>query len=439
MPDISALYPQPQQPQNGALLSDPSKLYGFIAAAQAAKTFAARQALGAAYQGALKPDGTVDLGQVAQTLKNDPNAGFVLPEAQSTMLAQHGQMIQNDTAQFDQYAKQSDFVQQWLARRATQPNVSKEDVLNDAATLARNTDPNVLPSRVINSVVGSVINEPSGVRNGLINLRNRVAGPAAAMSPVTGPPTASGAPTTIPAGGAGYTAGAPAPIPGSVTTGLPPGFAERQTGGAALDTRLAGALADAAETSPSRIGILGNLENAVDKFAAGPGADWSLVAKSFVNRNVPLPAGWQFDPKSIASQQEFNKQAMQLAQQQFQSIGGTGTDAKFSSAFETSPNETLSDLGNKGIIRLLKGNEDALQAKNTAWLNRAAGDPNASYRQFSQDFNSHFDPRVFQFRYLTPDERQAYVRNMDPGDRQRFLYNATVARKEGWVTYDMSK
>jgi len=436
MPDASALYPAPPQPQQG-ILSDPSKLYGFVAAAQLAKTFAAKQALGQAYQGALNPDGTVDLGKVATTLKNDPNAGFVLPEATSNMLAQHGQMISNDTASFDQYAKQSGFVQQWLASRANQPNVTKEDILNDAVSLARNTNPNILSSGAINSVIGGILSDPGGIKSGLVNTQNRVMGAANAAQRIQGPPTETGAPTQMPLGAAGY--GAPGGMPGQVQTAPPPGFGERQAGAAALDTKLAGGLADAAEGSPSRIGILGNLDNAVDKFTAGPGADWSMVAKAFVNRNVPLPNGWQFDPKSIASQQEFNKQAMQLAQQQFQSIGGTGTDAKFSSAFETSPNETLSTLGNKGIIRLLKGNEDALQAKNTAWLARSSADPNASYRQFSQDFNNHFDPRVFQFKYLAPTERKAYVQQMDPQEQQKFLYNATVARKQGWINYDMSK
>jgi hypothetical protein len=437
MADISGLYPQPPQPQQG-VLSDPSKLYGFIAAAQMAKQFAAKQALGQAYQKNLNPDGTPNIPGIAQDLKNDPNAGFILPEATTNILSQHGQMISNDTAAFEQFAKQNGFAQQWLAARANQPGVTAEDLHNDAVTLSRNTDPRALPSSVINSVIDNIKNDPGGIHAGLVAAQNRVMGAAAAAGRIAGPPTGAGAPTTMPLGAAGY--GTPgAAVPGQIQTAPPPGFGERQAGAAALDTKLAGGLADAAEGSPSRIGILGNLDNAVDKFTAGPGADWSMVAKAFVNRNVPLPAGWQFDPKSIASQQEFNKQAMQLAQQQFQSIGGTGTDAKFSSAFETSPNETLSTLGNKGIIRLLKGNEDALQAKNTAWLKMSEANPNASYRQFSQDFNNHFDPRVFQFKYLSPAERKDYVQKMDPQEQQRFLYNATVARKQGWINYDMSK
>ena len=189
-----------------------------------------------------------------------------------------------------------------------------------------------------------------------------------------------------------------------------------------------------------RKGMLGNLEEDLSKFTAGPGADWTKVAKSWVNRNVPLPNGWQFDPKSIASQEQFNKQAAMLAQQQFQAIGGTGTDAKFDSAFTTSPNETLSQLGNKGIIRLLKGNEDAIQAKNKAWQNwKRSGNGADTYQDFSEQFNDHFDPRAFQFKYIPQAERQSYVDNMDPQERAHFLHDLTFARKNKWIQFDQPK
>jgi hypothetical protein len=152
------------------------------------------------------------------------------------------------------------------------------------------------------------------------------------------------------------------------------------------------------------------------------------VGKAWVNRNVPLPANWQFDPKSIASQEQFNKQAGLLAQSQFAAIGGTGTDTKFNASYSTSPNETLSKMGNKGIIRFLKGNGDAIQAKTEAWQQWRYGTMGApkrgipptepqgadTYDQFSREFNSHFDPRAFQFKYIPKAERQTYVDRMDP-------------------------
>ena len=224
MPDISGLYPQPQQQTQGALGGDPLRLIGALGginqAMLFAKTFQARQALGDAWSKNLQPDGTPNLAGVAQDLKKNPNANFLLPEATSNILEQrgkileqHGKMIANDTASFDQYAKQSDFVQQWLARRATQPNVTSEDVLNDLVTLSRNTDPRVLPSSVLNSVGSSILSDPKGVRTGIVNLANRVRGAASATAPVQGPPGAGGATTTIPGG-----AGLYPPAPGAKKT-----------------------------------------------------------------------------------------------------------------------------------------------------------------------------------------------------------------------------
>lgn len=440
MPDygnpIANLYPQAPPQGSGSLLSDPFGPIDAISRLQqlslVGRTLAAKQAIGDAYSANLNPDGSPDLPGIAATLKNNPNAAFGMQEAASTLLAQRGQQIANDTSAFDQFARQNGFAQQWLASRANDPNVSQEDILNDAVTLARNTDPRVMPSSVINGVLSTVMKDPGGIHAGLINLQNRVMGAGAAASRIPGPPTAGGAPTTIPLGSAGY-AGPALPV------GNPPGFAERQAGIAQTDSQLAGNLANAAEGSPGRLALLGNLDNLVDKFTSGPGADWTKVAKAFVNRNVPLPAGWQFSPSSIASQEEFNKQAVQLAQQQFGMIGGTGTDAKFSSAFETSPNDALSELGNKGIIRLLKGNEDALQAKNRAWLSYQQQNPNASYRPFSQSFNNNYDPRVFQFQYIPQSERQAYFDKMSPPEQQKFLHDVAFAQKNGWVDFGVNE
>jgi hypothetical protein len=270
----------------------------------------------------------------------------------------------------------------------------------------------------------------------MIGLRNMTRGSSETGAP-SGQPTGytpEGAPIYGTQGGYGYSAGAGQNGGGGIVA-PPPGFAERQQGYAATDTALAKQLADAAEGSNGRRAILGNLEDALDKFTSGPGADWTRVAKSFVNRNVPLPAGWQFSPSSIAAQEEYVKQAAVLAQSQFGAIGGTGTDAKFASAFETNPNETLSQLGNKGIIRLLKGNEDALKAKNDAWINASKLNPNLSYRVFSNYFNSQYDPRTFQFKYMSKAERNEYVSKMNPDDYQRLMTDIGAARRQGWVNY----
>jgi hypothetical protein len=252
---------------------------------------------------------------------------------------------------------------------------------------------------------------------------------------------------------------AQAPLPQQLSPGLtvpnisgvPPGLEEAAKGIGTQSAASANKLTEANDTSMVRKGMLGNLENEIEGFTPGPGSDWTRVAKAFANRNIPMPASWQFDPKSIASQDAFNKQAAQLAQSQFATIGGTGTDAKFESAFKVSPNETLSKMSNQEIIRLLKGNEDAIQAKNRAWRNwLKAGHGPQTYADFSDDFNSHFDPRLFQLQYIPQKERQAYIDKMDPISRERMLGSPGnprlnipptkgdlhYAHEQGWIKFD---
>lgn len=233
-------------------------------------------------------------------------------------------------------------------------------------------------------------------------------------------------------------------VPRGPAAGQPLGRPEAAAAIGGQSGQAANSLTTANDTSPQRKAILGNLENLVTKFEPGKGADWTLVAKNFANRNLPIPKSWQenggtFDLKSVASQEEFNKLAVQLAQQQFATIGGTGTDAKFSSAFETSPNDALSKLGNQSIMQLLKGNEDAIQAKNKAWQSWKKSHGPETYDEFSADFNDKFDPRVFQFKYIAPKDRQSYVDGMADDDKMKFLTDLTHARKNNWVSFEQPK
>lgn len=223
-----------------------------------------------------------------------------------------------------------------------------------------------------------------------------------------------GAPGTVPAGPA-LGAEAAANVTGTGSAGQ----------GMALQSR--------ADQVPASKALLGNLEGALNNFTSGPGADWKRVAAATANANSPF--GDIFDPKKIASQEEFAKQGFQLAQQQFQALGGTGTDSKLDSTMHTSPNELLSKLGNKGIIHLLKGNEDAIAAKNAEWqqFQQKPGNGPESYGKFSQEFNEHFDPRVFQFQYMDKSEKADSLKGMTTGEVDSFKNKVRYAMNKGWV------
>ena len=240
-------------------------------------------------------------------------------------------------------------------------------------------------------------------------------------------PTGGGAPG--PQGGAPYGGGAPGG--GMIPSGPALGAGAAADVDATAGAQQGVALQRRADQIPQNKAILGNLEGALGQFTSGPGQDWKKVASSFVNTNSPF--GNLFDPKKIASQEEFNKQATQLAQSQFQALGGTGANMQLESTTLTSPNSELSKLGNKGIIALLKGNEDAINVKNQAWQQYKASNGPQTYGKFSTEFNKSYDPRVFQSQYLDPEDNKKMLSGMTKTEQKTFLNAYRTALSQGWV------
>lgn len=223
---------------------------------------------------------------------------------------------------------------------------------------------------------------------------------------------------------------------GAPAAGLRPGVAAAATSTAENSAKLGNNLVTAANEVPQTKAVLANLEKSLDQFTSGPGADWSRVAKAAAGS--VLPESWQkpgslLDPKKIASQEEFNKQAYNLAQTQFQALGGTGTDAKLDSTMHTSPNELISKEGNKGILGMLKGNADALAIKAKEWNKWKKLNGEDSYSDFSDDFSQHFNPRVFQFQYIPKADKGAWYKSMQPDERRQFEDDLKYADSKKWV------
>lgn len=216
---------------------------------------------------------------------------------------------------------------------------------------------------------------------------------------------------------------------GAIPVGAPIG----SDADAAQNVTQANAFQSVANGSANRKAMLGNLETDLQNFTSGPGADWTNVAKAWANRNV-LPSGLNFQPQSIASQEAFTKQATNLAQDQFASLGGTGTDAQLGSSAKANPNVDLSKLGNTQIIQLLKGNEDALTARNQAWQAYKQSNGPGSYGQFSSKFNQVFDPRVFQSQYQDPAGFKSMMRSMSAQEQSAFKAKLATAQRSGWVS-----
>ncbi len=248
------------------------------------------------------------------------------------------------------------------------------------------------------------------------------ASPSGGPNPLLGPvtPGVNGQPDLRGGGGS-----IPGPAPGLVEAAT---IAGRGNAGQAL------ALQTSSANLPMQKAVLGNLEASLTNFTSGPGSDWMNVGASFVNKINPFFN--TFDPSRIRSQDEFRKQALTLAQEQFKALHGTGTDAQLASTSHTSPNDFLSNQSNIGIIHFLKGNVDAQAVMNAEWqkwLPLHKNDP-GTYGQFVTEFNKSFDPRVFQSVYADPAEKQTMLKGMtSKEEREKFQADFNAAVDKGWI------
>lgn len=249
---------------------------------------------------------------------------------------------------------------------------------------------------------------------------------------------AAGAPQETRPAMSGGAAGPSTLPPGGFAASLPPGVSEAQTLQAARAAEAGTALLAAADEIPQIQGVLQNMDNLVRQFSSGQTADWQRIVGSLGTQVLPTALqGGIFDPSRAASQEEFNKQAMQLAQSQFRMLGGTGTDSQLASTMMTSPNELYSREGNRGIIAMLRGNYDALGVKARAWADwQRQGNGPETYFQFESQFNRNFNPRVFQMQYLPPHARETALTNMSNSDRVAYRRDFLHSVANNWIRVD---
>lgn len=219
--------------------------------------------------------------------------------------------------------------------------------------------------------------------------------------------------------------------PGFVQSQLTPGESEARNVEAQNSAQQAAELQRAASIVPDQKAFLGNIESYLKDIKTGPGTEFRTFAKAFANRNIPFA---NFDPEDIATQEKFAKATFQVAQEQFKALGGTGTDTKYGSAISTSPSQMLSNLGNLGIVHLLKGNADAIAKLHEGWQNLVdQGVSPRDYGKYVREFNKDYDPRVFQFQYLDPKDRRKMLEGMNKDEKAKFYDKFDLAVEREWV------
>ncbi len=232
----------------------------------------------------------------------------------------------------------------------------------------------------------------------------------------------------------GAQGGAPSAPGGNIAgqaAGLAPGVAEAASHTAAGSSDQGLALQRRAERVPETKAILGNLlaELNTPGFTVGPGTKGVADAAKFMNAQL----GTNIRVEGNAAREQFEKLAGMYAQSQFQALGGTGANAQLDATTLTSPNSKLSALGNRGIIAMLNGNEDAIKAKNEEWQKWSAQHGSGTYGQFVTAFQKNFDPRVFQSQYLDPADKKKMISGLSQKEKNDLHSDFVFAKQNGWI------
>lgn len=180
---------------------------------------------------------------------------------------------------------------------------------------------------------------------------------------------------------------------------------------------------------PTRKGMLDNMLADAAQFTAGPASEELKTTISGVNELF----GTKFDVERVAAQERFDKLANQIALAQSDALGIT--DLTTQTAMGANPHSRLSNLGIEGVIAQLKGNEDAIAAKNEAWQDAIDAKQYTldQYYKFTKDFNKNFDPRVFQAVYLPKAARTKMVSTLSQVELAAFKRKYLFAVEHHWI------
>lgn len=186
-----------------------------------------------------------------------------------------------------------------------------------------------------------------------------------------------------------------------------------------------------AEVAPQAIYQLQNMRSALSDINTGPNADWRGQAQALALGVAPsIAEKLGIDPQKVASQEEFKKFSVQLAQATAAGLGD-GTDSKLASAIAANPNISLSKLGNQQIIDVLIATQRATQAKNSAWQNSRL--PPEQFNKFSTQWNKEIDPRVFAAQDMDNDHVWKMVDSLPKRDQESFMKSWAKAQAAGYV------
>lgn len=220
--------------------------------------------------------------------------------------------------------------------------------------------------------------------------------------------------------------------PGTVMAAPKPGAAETQVSQAQEGQKSGSTLNARADSVPQRMADLNNMERELEisggKF--GPLAHSEKKANQIAQRILGF--GVTMSPEEIAGIENFDKIGNQIALNQAGALGVS--DQRVQTSMGANPNSDYSYLGNKGILPILKGNEDAIALKAREWKKWSKTHGADTYNDFSDQFNQDFNPQVFQFARMTKEQRAKFVAALpDKEQAIQLAKDLDAYKKKGWV------
>ena len=451
----------------------------------------ARQAIGQAYRNSIDPTtGQLDTNKLLSNVAQNPQAAYLAGDVASAAQQRAIQQQQLSGMQLDQAIKRNQYVNNGLqalwAKANSSQGISGQDVIGQLGTAV--ADGIMKPQEAANYISDMPPGGPAltqWLQNHIINngqtgqalqamygsAQTINTGPVQtvqSVNPVTGQvkPLSGG---TFVNGMTPGDAATPTPIGVNPQTGQPivgtkQQFADKadpqgafgdgrfptpgqQPGGGIVTTlgpadqaalpeigknsaEQYNAITNNAGNIPTQKAILGNMLAALDPqgggFKSGPGSSEMQSLIAGVNRAFNT----NIDVNSVAAGEGFNKLSQQLANAQV-SMLGAGSNEKLEASMAATPNSHLSVPGNIQIIHKLQGNQDAVQAWNSAAQNFQAKNGPASYPQFVTTMTQNFDPRAFQLHYESPEEQAATLKSMSPSELAQFRANYNTMASHG--------
>jgi hypothetical protein len=189
----------------------------------------------------------------------------------------------------------------------------------------------------------------------------------------------------------------------------------------------------AQQSSQARAG----LENALvylDKVGqSGPGTKQKFNVLAMLNSaGIPIEKG---DVNGYQSMQKYLANSLNTAAQ---GTGAGGSDARFDSFMHGQPNaETMSPDALRGAVKYVLSQHDAALARSqflpaAYGTAKQKGDPNAAITA-QQQWSQAYNPKVFEFNRMSPDERQQFKSSLTPEKQQVFGQQYNAAHQHGWV------